>query len=310
VTCTGAGKPGAECGVTPDTLQFGAVQIGYREDLIFDVENVGTGVLMGSVSETCGRFSIVSGIGAFALSTGQVHTVTVRYAPTNAVVETCVVDLGTGLCAPVVCMGSGAAGPECQVNPAGIDFGLVQVGSTEIEVVQIRNIGSGTLTGSVSENADHFSIVEGAGDYALESGETHSVTIRFAPTTAGRKTCTVETGSGLCPDVLCVGEATPPPTCQLTPDRIDFGNVEVNTTVEAWVEIENVGGGILSGTITENCYYFSVGPGLGDFSLGPGEIHAFKVKFRPTAAWSSSCNVRTGLDDCWSVYCTGRGVDP
>ncbi len=310
VRCTGVGKPGAVGLVTPDTLDFGPVQIGSRADLDFTIVNVGIGVLAGSVSESCGRFSIAEGAGAFALSAGDTHTVTIRFTPTTVAAETCAVDLGTWLCPPVVCLGRGEMGPECQVFPQVVNFGQVEVGSYGEEVFQIRNVGGGTLSGSVSEACAGFSIVSGGGDYSLEGGQTHTVTMRFAPGTTGQQSCAVDIGTGLCPAVTCVGLATPPPTCQVTPELLDFGDVTTDTFADLWVEIKNVGGGLLQGTLSENCYYFAISSGAGSFSLAAGEIHMVKIRFRPsTAGWQYSCNIYTGIQGC-IIRCVGRGVDP
>ncbi len=75
------------------------------------------------------------------------------------------------------------------------NFGNVIVGQTEDRTFTVKNIGSGTLSGSASVNSP-FSIVSG-GSYNIAAGDSHTVTARFSPTSAGTSTRTVTfTGGG------------------------------------------------------------------------------------------------------------------
>jgi len=95
--------------------------------------------------------------------------------------------------------------PECEVNPAGLDFGRVFVGDWKDSTFTIKNTGGGSLTGTVSESCDHYSIVSGEGAYSLAADESLLVTVRFEPSSAGAHNCTIETGSALCSNVSCTG---------------------------------------------------------------------------------------------------------
>jgi hypothetical protein len=68
----------------------------------------------------------------------------------------------------------------------------------------ISNTGGGTLSGTVSEACAEYSLV-GDATYSLTAGQSKTFTVRFAPTSAGVKNCTVETGNGACVDVSCTG---------------------------------------------------------------------------------------------------------
>jgi hypothetical protein len=70
----------------------------------------------------------------------------------------------------------------------------------------ISNIGGGTLTGTVSETCDNYSLV-GDVSYSLTSGQSKDFTVRFKPLSVGIKNCTIETGASACADVSCTGTA-------------------------------------------------------------------------------------------------------
>ena len=100
--------------------------------------------------------------------------------------------------------------PACAVVPSSIDFGTVFTGSSKDSSFTITNNGGGTLSGTVSEPCPHYSIVSGGGAYSLGAGQSVVVTVRFAPTVAGTRNCTIETGSGVCGDVACTGMGDEP----------------------------------------------------------------------------------------------------
>jgi hypothetical protein len=98
---------------------------------------------------------------------------------------------------------------SCAVQVTSIDFDSVTVSSSRDTTFTITNSGGGTLNGTVSISTavpcEDFSISVGLGAYSLAEGESHTVTVNFAPTSAGPKTCRFETGNNLCSDVNVTG---------------------------------------------------------------------------------------------------------
>ncbi len=86
---------------------------------------------------------------------------------------------------------------------------MVTVGDSLDASFIITNVGGDTLSGSVSEACDHYSIVSGGGAYALAAGETVTVNVRYQPTSLGSHNCSIETGDTLCTDVVCTGGGGP-----------------------------------------------------------------------------------------------------
>ncbi|MFH1755512.1 MAG: choice-of-anchor D domain-containing protein, partial [Candidatus Latescibacterota bacterium] len=207
------------------------------------------------------------------------------------------------------CMGhGGSAAPECFVDPDTLDFGTVLVGNYDDLDFFITNTGGGTLSGTVAETCDHYSITAGDGAYALAAGETVFVTVRFAPAVAGAHTCTIETGSGLCSDVYCSGTGESPPLCVVEPDTLAYGIVLVSDSLDMSFDIINAGGGVLAGTVSDTCSYYDVVAGGGSYGLAAGETLHVTVRFKPGADGSFDCWVETGVE-CGDVFCTGDGDD-
>jgi len=102
------------CGLvaTPPSLDFGEVTVGTSADAQFVLQNTGPTTMTGSIGESCGEFSIVSGGGPFTLAPGDSIPVTVRFAPNYEGAFECVVATGTA-CGQVVATGTGV-----ESNPA------------------------------------------------------------------------------------------------------------------------------------------------------------------------------------------------
>jgi hypothetical protein len=91
--------------------------------------------------------------------------------------------------------GASATNAAISVNPGGLDFGVVNVGSHSNMTFRVQNIGGSLLTGSASVAAP-FAIVSG-GSYSLASNQSQVVTISFNPTQAGGANQSVQfTGGG------------------------------------------------------------------------------------------------------------------
>lgn len=196
---------GAICTVVPTTFDFDTVTVLSLNDTTFTITNTGIDTLTGSVSEICAGYNIIGGGGAYALGPGDSRIVTLRFRPPSSGLFLCTIETGSPLCDDISCTGVGQDPPVCSVVPVAIDFGSVTQGQSRDSTFIITNTGAGALSGSVSESCGEFSIVAGGGPYSLAAGETLQVTVRFAPTTAGAKLCTVETGNVLCSDVDCSG---------------------------------------------------------------------------------------------------------
>ena len=99
--------------------------------------------------------------------------------------------------------------PVCDLDRHSLSFGSVTVGECSDLTFTVQNAGGGTLSGTVSETCDEFSIV-GPATYNLTAGQSATLTVRFTPSSAGSKSCTIETGAGECAYVSCRGDGCAP----------------------------------------------------------------------------------------------------
>ena len=83
--------------------------------------------------------------------------------------------------------------PRISVDVSSLDFGAVDVGESDEQTAEVRNIGDGTLSGDVSlSGSDAYAVVGGAGSFSLGEGATREMTVRFTPEDEGEVDATLE----------------------------------------------------------------------------------------------------------------------
>ncbi|MBM4118095.1 choice-of-anchor D domain-containing protein [bacterium] len=201
--------------------------------------------------------------------------------------------------------------PLCVLQPSSLDFGVVNVGAGAQQSFTIWNQGEGVLTGIVSEDCPDFSILSGVGPFGLESGESRTVTVRFAPASAGPQTCVIDLGTADCPEMVCSGTGyAPEPICQVTPASLDFGDLAVGNAANLSFTIKNIGAGLLVGIVSEDCPDFWITAGAGPFSLSTNQTRTVTVRFAPSAPGPQTCAIALGTEYCNDVPCTGFAHEP
>jgi hypothetical protein len=110
--------------------------------------------------------------------------------------------------------------------------------------------------------------------------------------------------------ILCAAE----PSCLVTPTQLNFPDLLIGETADKTFSITNVGGGTLTGAVTDTCSQFQVVSGGGSYALGQDDTLQITVRFAPTREGFQYCEVQTGNVDCENVMCYGVadpcGVEP
>ena len=196
--------------------------------------------------------------------------------------------------------------PIISVLPSSRDLGEVEIGQWDETTFTVENTGGATLTGEASV-LEPFSIVSG-GSYSLAASAQQTVTVRFAPTSAGvySETVTFGGGGGATATVTGQGVAPPEPAIAVTPAECDFGEVEVGQWSERTFTVENTGDATLEGEASVPAPFSIVSGGA--YGLAPGAQQAVTVRFTPPAVGAYAETVTfTGADGATGPV-TGEGV--
>ena len=200
-------NPVEKCEPAGDTLHFGTVFLGdsLTSDLL--VYNTGTTGFSFLATVSDAPFSLIEGDSAHrVLSPGDSTEIPVVFAPTLVGTWTRWARFSGDLCSDVKLVGTGAT--PCSVNADELDFGRVSLGLTATKEFIVSNQGMQPLEGFVGGGCAEFSVVDGAGAFTLEQGESLRVAVEFAPTSLGLKSCLIELGTAYCAAVACVGQGS------------------------------------------------------------------------------------------------------
>ncbi len=284
--------------LNPATLAFGDVPVGSTRDLTIAVRNSAPYPFM-ETPVTCSNavFSIMSPAASFTVPAGGQQTITVRFGPSAAGAQSGVLRVA-GMSAQL--SGSGTAAAAIDVTPTTLAFGTVRTGQSKDLSLTVRNSGAATLTVSrLTSDKTPFTVVSPPAPFNVETGASQSVTVRFAPQSAGGQTATLTIASNAANQpTLAVplsgagdGGTTPPPgspSIEVTPARLDFGSVATGQTKDLTLTVRNTGNAALSvSSVTSSSSVFPV-PGPSSFSLAAGAQQTITVRFAPQSAGAQS----------------------
>jgi hypothetical protein len=182
--------------MSPSTINFGDVTVGSTSDQTVTVANTGNSNVSVSAANVTGTGFSVVGFVAGTLTPGQTMMFTARFAPSaSGAVAGSITLTSTATNNPTVTLaGTGAAPPPGQltINPNGIDFGSVVVGSNATNTITLTNIGSSPVTISQANvTGATFTVSDLSLPLTLNAGQITTFTVKFTPTGTGSFTGSV-----------------------------------------------------------------------------------------------------------------------
>jgi subtilisin family serine protease len=174
-------------------------------------------------------------------------------------------------------------------TPIGISVLNINCAVPNGDVVVTVNPGGETIT--LLDDGLGLDQAAGDGNY---SGQ-------WTPTSNGSFTLTFPDGSVLAVSVV-------PPTISVTPNSLDFGTVNANTSIDRTFTVQNTGGGVLNGNASTTAP-FAVLSG-GTYSLSGGQSATISVRFSPASAGTFSENVSFTGGGGASKVVTGVALPP
>ncbi len=184
--------PAPSLDLSPTSLDFGNVSAGATKDLTLTLRNTGTAPLtVTSVSSSNARFSLTSPALPFTVAAGASQTLAIRFAPAAAGAQSGTMTIASNDAAKPTAVvslngaGVAAAAPSIAVSPASLDFGNVASDGTKDLTLTVRNNGNATLAVSSVTSSNARFTASPIAPWNVPAGGSQTVTVRFAPTTAG-----------------------------------------------------------------------------------------------------------------------------
>lgn len=213
--------------------------------------------------------------------------------------------------------------PNIGVNPASVDFGAAETGTTVDRTLTVSNTGTAVLeVSSVTTSGGAFTVVGPATPFSVAAGGSTTVTLRFTAGEIGPATgsLTITSNDPDEPSMLVPLSGTsteppppPAPRIEVRPLSLSFGEVTLGTTADRTVEVRNTGTANLqvSGLSTNNAAYSVVSPAM-PATVAPGNAITVTVRFAPTAEQPESGDLTITSDDAdaptVAVALSGTGV--
>ncbi len=206
------------------------------------------------------------------------------------------------------------------------DYGDVLVGTTASQTFTVRNFGGANLQVSgatlMGGQAGEFSITNGGAPFTVAPGATHNVDLRFAPTSGGPKSTTLQLttddpdeGSI---DVALSGNALVAPEIDVVPAANNYGVIWLGQNSSHTFTVRNIGSADLQVTTSSlvggDAGEFGITSGGGAFTLTPGSTHNIDVRFVPTSVGPKAAALRLASNDdneaTFDVSLSGSGITP
>lgn len=291
-----AGTSGAsQASVTPASLNFGTVDVGFRSTARLTMSNTGTSaVTVSQVSATGNGFSVSGPSLPVTLTVGKAASFEVAFTPVTAASSTGGVSIvSDASSAPVTIPLSGTGATLLlALSPANVSFGSVATGSSSTQTVTLSNTGTAPVTISQATASTGFSISGLSLPMTLAAGQSASFNAVFAPAAAGNATGSISVVSNASnsPGAISLSGTGSTQSLSLNPSSLSFGNITIGNNSVLPVVVTNTGTAsvtISQASATSGTGFSLTGPSL-PITLAAGQNTTFNVTFTPTAAGSAT----------------------
>ncbi|HXO88801.1 MAG TPA: choice-of-anchor D domain-containing protein [Candidatus Acidoferrales bacterium] len=310
---------GGQLLLTPNTVQFGQVNVDTTSSMPVTMKNVGNApIIINNEIFRASASIIMSGFKLpVTLSVGQSLTFVMKFAPTVVGAQSGYVlflsnaaHIGFSL----VINGSGVQ-PSVSAVPTSASFGSVPVGASTSQTIQLKNAGTTPLTiSAATASGTGFSVSGLTLPVALSAGTAATLTIKFSPKSAGAVSgaATVTGSSSVSVPISGTG-VSDTTTLSASATTENFGNVTVGSSATATVNLKNTGNSAVTISTVSSAGTGVSASGAAEVILSPGQATALSVKFAPTKAGAVTGSVTVASNASNSpvtIAVSGDGVAP
>lgn len=190
--------------------------------------------------------------------------------------------------AAVLLLSAQASAQQLLLSPIRLMFGTVVLGTSETEVVVVRNGGStSTTVSTISVSGSDFKVHGPSLPVVLAAGGRLALEVRFAPTTTGfeHEEITITEESSNQTRLGVAGLGVKSESLNAVPSSLSFGQVAVGTKAELSVVLTNKHSWIetVKNAYTMSPGFYAQGP-KPPFTVAPGKSVTFRVTFAPRSA--------------------------
>jgi hypothetical protein len=183
----GTGATSAGVTASPSSLSFGQVAVGSSSTLPVVLTNTRTWSVTLTALQLAGAgFSASGATLPVTLSAGQSITLNLTFAPLSAIPSSgSVFVTGPSLNVPLNGTGTGTTAGQLTITPSLVNFGDVQVGTTETQPITMSATGSSVTVSADASSSSQFVLNGASLPFTIPAGQGLSFNVAFTPQSSG-----------------------------------------------------------------------------------------------------------------------------
>jgi len=299
VSLAGSGLTPGSLGASPASVSFGNVQVGDNRIQTVTLTNAGNSAVTISQASASGTAFSVTGISLpLTLPAGQSAILTATFAPNSSGSVNGSLAIASTASNPslsIVLSGTGVTAGSMAANPTSLNFGSVQVGSTQTRSETLTNSGGSSVNISKATLAGTGFTTNGLNvPTTLNAGQSLTFNVVFTPSTSGNASGSLSlTADGSVPalSVSLAGTGASPGQLAVAPGTLSFGSVTVGASRNQTGTLTASGASVtVSSAVSSNAEFALSGLSL-PATIAMGQSTTFTVTFAPQASGATSGSI-------------------
>jgi hypothetical protein len=283
---------------TPSGLKFGDVIEETTETLLVTVTNSGlTTVTITALTVNNSAFNVSSVGLPLVLTAGQSFDLNVNFTPTALGYTGGTIKFTSNASNPTLQLSVGGVGVSSEAltaTPSTVSFGNVATGSSSTIPVVLTNARTWKITiSSLTTTGSGFSTSGGSFPLTLNSGQSVTVNVTFAPQSAGEDGGSLfATGPTL--SIPLNGTGTASGQLTIAPAPLSFGNVPEKTTQTLPITVSASGASVTVSSASSSSSQYVLQGASFPFTVAAGQSLSLNVAFTPQSTGTISGSLTFG----------------
>ncbi len=304
---------------SPTRLRFGTVVLGQSETEIVVVTNSGSNsATISGISVSGAEFKVADPQLPLVLAAGDSIALEVTFQPSGTgfnLEELTLTDQSASRSWRLPLGGVGVTSELLVATPSTLSFGQVTVGQTAELPLVLKNDQPWIRTvRSYYAMSPGFTVTGPAVPYIVAPGKSVTLTVTFAPQTAGLNGSSVFiVGPSVAIPVTGTGITQTAGTLTIAPSTLSFGSVDVGSSTMQTLTLGSTNNSVTVSSVTSSNSQFTIPGATFPMTIDAGKSANLEVVFSPTNSGTSSGNltfISNASDPQDSEPLSGSGIVP
>jgi len=299
ISLSGTGTSSGQLASNPNSLNFAMTQVGTSQSTTGILTNSATSSVTVSQAAVTGAGFGLSGLPMpLNLAPGQSQAFNVTFTPQAAGTANGNVALTSTAPNPTLNIslsGTAATAGFLSTNPSSVNFGSIQLGSSQTQYESLTNSGGSSVTISqMTASGTGFSLSGFVAPQTLSPGQSITFSVAFAPTqsgTANGSLTFVSSASNPNLSVSLSGTGTSPGQLSVSPGSMSYGTVTVGASQSQSGALSASGSNVTVASASSSSSEFALSGITFPLTIGAGQSVPFTLTFAPQMSGSTSANI-------------------